>query len=119
MPYPLHLGHLGEKAVPAHVEAPSISLDGAGETADHEVGLEDGAGGAPLGELVGGGQARRPSTYDDDCAGLPARLRALWSAGPGCSRLVRRGHQGIIARDPSGLKPRPLVPLPSCHPQGT
>ena len=42
VPQRLDLGHLGEEAVPADVEAPAVALDGAADAADDVVGLEHG-----------------------------------------------------------------------------
>ena len=57
---------LGEEAVAADVEAPAVALDGAGDAADHVVGLEDRGGDAVLVELEGGGEPGRAGADDHD-----------------------------------------------------
>ena len=59
VPHGLDLGHLGEEAVAADVEAPAVPLDGAADAADDRVGLEDGCGAPPLGELPRCGETRQ------------------------------------------------------------
>ena len=61
VPQLLDLGHLGEEAVAAEVEAPAVAHDGAADAADHVVGLEHHRVLAPLGQQVGGGEAAGPA----------------------------------------------------------
>ena len=101
MPQVLDGRDLGEEAVAADVEAPALGLGGAADAADHRVGLEHGGDHVGLGQLVGGGEARRARTDDDDprCGGGIGRERAgvgptgggVWRAG------VFRGH-GALSR---------------------
>ena len=66
MPERFHLGHLGEEAVPAEVEAPAVPLHRAADAADDVVGLEHEGVRPPFGEQVGGGQATGAGASDDD-----------------------------------------------------
>mgnify|MGYP000641489755 CR=1 FL=1 len=69
MPQGLDLGHLREEAVAADVEPPAVALDGAADAADDVVALEDGGGAPSFAELVGGREARRTGSDDDDPCG--------------------------------------------------
>ena len=67
VPERLDLGHLGEEAVAADVEAPAVALDGAADAADDVVGFEHGGvDDAGAAQLVGRGEPRRAGTDDDD-----------------------------------------------------
>ena len=66
MPERLDLGHLGEEAVAAQVEAPAVLEHGAADAADDVVGLEHHRVLAPFGQEIGGGQASGARADDDD-----------------------------------------------------
>src|SRR5581483_6515420 len=66
VPERFHLGHLGEEAVAAEVEAPAVAQHGPADAPHHVVGLEDDRALAPLGQLVGGGQPSGTRARDDD-----------------------------------------------------
>ena len=66
MPDRLDLGHLGEEAVPADVEAPAVAFDGAADAADDVVGLEDDdVGDVVADELERSGEPGGTRTDDD------------------------------------------------------
>jgi hypothetical protein len=73
VPQRLDLGHLGEEAVPADIEAPAVAHLGAGDATDDVVGLlEDRRGNAVLVQLEGGGEAGRAGADHDHLAGIGA-----------------------------------------------
>ena len=87
MPERLDLGHLGEEAVAAEVEAPAVAHHGAADAADDVVGLEHQRVLPPFGQQVGRRQPAGPRAGDDD----------------GCV-LVRSGHEkGRLVDPPSAL----------------
>ena len=66
VPEGLDLGHLGEEAVAAQVEAPAVAHDGAADAAHLVVGLEHDRLLPPFGQQVGRRQATGPRAGDDD-----------------------------------------------------
>ena len=66
VPQGLHLGHLGEEAVPAQVEPPAVAHHGAADAADDVVRLEDERLLPPLRQQVGRRQATGSRAGDDD-----------------------------------------------------
>ena len=91
MPERLDLGHLGEEAVAADVEAPAVALDGAADAADDVSASSTVDVLAPLAQLVGGGQPGGAGADDDDVV----RGRALV--------LVSRGR---VRSQPGSAQPR-------------
>ena len=75
-PQPLDRRHLGEEAVAADVEAPAVTLDGAGDAADHVVGLQRRRRDGAAAQGVGGGEPGGPGADDDD-VGIPGAHGAL------------------------------------------
>ena len=69
VPQGLDLGHLREEPVAADVEPPAVALDGAADAADDVVALEDGGRASAFAEFVGGREARRTGSDDDDPCG--------------------------------------------------
>ena len=66
MPEGLDLGHLGEEAVSAQVEAPAVPHHGAADAAHDVVGLEHHGVLTPLGQEIGRRQAPGARAGDDD-----------------------------------------------------
>ena len=109
MPERFHLGHLGEEAVTAQVEAPAVLEHGAADPADDVVRLEHEGVRSLFGEQVGGGEATGARARDDhrfalccshDRARLADPLIALWEppgllgvAGPPAPRAGNQGTE--------------------------
>ena len=94
MPEGLDLGHLGEEAVAAQVEAPPVFDDGAADAADHVVGLEHQRLRPPLGQEIRRRQAARARAGDDD------------------GRVGGGGHeQGRLVDPPGALREGQEVPV--------
>jgi hypothetical protein len=66
LPDLVHLVHLGEEAVAAHVEVIALVLERAGKPAHVRVLLEHGGPVPELGQLAGGGEARGSAADDHD-----------------------------------------------------
>ena len=103
VPECLHFGHLGEEAVAAEVEAVAVAHDGPADAAHDGVGLEDHGVLAPLGELVGRGEAPRPRPRDHHRCVVnhrAARYRVvtggtgIWVTGPARGSGDRDAGQG-------------------------
>src|SRR5215204_7258530 len=73
MPERLHRGDLREESVTTDVEAKTLVLHGARNTADHVVAFQNGHRNALLRQEVGGCQATRARTDNDDVVATAQR----------------------------------------------
>ncbi len=94
VPELLDRSHLGEEPVATDVEPPAVPLHGPADAPDHGVLLDHHHRVATLGQLSGRGEARRPSTDDDNrvtdrpVARLRGRLGVLTDSRSGRRCLV-------------------------------
>jgi hypothetical protein len=89
----LDLGHLGEEAVAAEVEAPAVALHRAADPADRVGGLQDGRLRSGLPQADGGGEPGRAGADDDDrvvgrACGRGRGVHAKVLLSSSCVRLV-------------------------------
>ena len=133
VPQLLDLGHLGEEAVPADVEAPAVAHDGPADPADDVVALDDDRRDATLGEPEGCGEPGGAGADDHDIRRMGVRGVHGTVFTPRCrdptissARVTPRptravGRMALLVCVPRGrgrlgrrssAPPRPLLPLP-------
>ena len=98
--------HLGEEAVATDVEAPSVALDGAADSADDIVGFEDRDVGGVTGfhQLVRRGEAGRTGADDHD---RQIGRRCFGGRHDRPSVVRRGGDSGVPQRPPTGAAAEP------------